>query len=101
MSLRRGWIVTLKDGTEIQEGQMEWKEVPKIQIKTISLHYDGRQWLLPEGKDAYFVNTRASIIPGVAASLQIEKRTVGWYEGSEKVHYTIDERTGRFEIKVQ
>lgn len=99
MSIRRGWEVELKDGTIITEHQSEWKDIPKIQIKRLTLHYEGRCWHL-EDKQAYFISTRASVVPGVAESFQVEQRTVGFYEGADKVHYTIDEHSGKFTIKV-
>jgi hypothetical protein len=99
MAIRRGWEVELKDGKVLTEKQIAWKDVPKIQIKRLSLHYEGRSWHLTD-KQAYFVNTRASIVPGIAESYQVEQRTIGFYEGADKVHYTIDEHSGKFTIKV-
>ena len=99
MSIRRGWEVELQSGKIITEEQSAWKEIPKIQIKRLSLHYDGRIWNL-EDKQAYFVTTRASVVPGIDESFQVEQRTIGFYEGADKVYYTIDERSGQFNIKV-
>ncbi|HLD90915.1 MAG TPA: hypothetical protein VI911_07885 [Patescibacteria group bacterium] len=99
MSIRRGWEVELQDGTTINEKQSSWASIPKTQIKCLSLHYDGRSWHL-ENKEAYFINTRASMVPGNQASFQVEQRTIGFYEGATKVHYTIDEFTGKFNVKV-
>ena len=95
----RGWIVQLKDGTQIFEGQKEWKEVPKNQIESLSLVYDGRRWDLTD-KQAYFVASRASMVPGISASFRVEARTIGFYEGATKVFYTVDELSGAFSIKV-
>ena len=97
--MKRGWIVLLNDGTEIYEGDMEWKEVPKRKIKKLSLVYDGRRWNL-SGKEAYGVKYRASVVPGVRESFRIEKRTIFYYEGSKKICYTVDEGTGKFEMTV-
>lgn len=99
MAPKRGWEVTLIDGTVITEHQMSWKDVPKIEIKELALNYMGRRWTLA-GKDAYFVNTRASMSPGVPESMRIEETTIGYYEGADKVCYTINEQTGKFSIKV-
>ena len=99
MSNKRGWEVTLDDGTVIYEGDMAWKEVPKRKIKELALNFMGRRWSIAD-KDAYFVNTRASMAPGVAKSLRIEETTIGYYEGAEKVCYTVNELTGKFSIKV-
>ena len=79
---------------------MEWKKVPKKDIICLSLLYDGRIWNLPN-KQAYFVQNRASMVPGIEESFQVEQRTIGFYEGATKVHYIVDELTGQFTTKVQ
>jgi hypothetical protein len=97
--MRRGWIVLLNDGKEIYEGEMPWKEIPKRKIKKLSLIFDGRRWDLT-GKEAYFVKYRASMVPGVKESFRIEKRTIGYYEGANKICYTVNEGTGEFKLEV-
>ena len=81
----RGWQVQLKDGTVISEGQIEWKKVPKKNIIRLTLFYDQRRWDLT-GKEAYGVKTRASVVPGVAKSFRVEKRTIYFYEGAKKIY---------------
>ena len=98
--MRRGWEVELKDGTVINEDQMPWKKVPKINIIRLSLLYDGRRWDL-HNKQAYFIRTQASMVPGVQASFTVEKRTIGYYEGAVKIHYTVCDHTGQFNMKVE
>lgn len=95
----RYWQVELKDGTIMREGMIEWRKVPKKAIVRLTLHYDGRRWDL-SGKEAYGIKTRASMIPGIKESFQIERRTIFYYEGSEKVCYHVDELTGRFTMEV-
>ncbi len=99
MKNRRYWEVELKDGTIIREGQMEWSRVPKRPIVRLSLFFDQRRWDLT-GKEAYFVKYRASLIPGIKESFRIERRTVGFYEGANKICYHIEESTGRFSMEV-
>ena len=99
MSKKRGWEVTLKDGTIIHEGEMLWKEVPKIKIQEVAMNFMGRRWAISD-KDAYFVSTRASMSPGIKESFRVEETTIGYYEGADKVYYTINELTGKFSIKV-
>lgn len=96
---RRYWEAELKDGTIIQEGQVEWREVPKKAIIRLSLFYEGRRWDLVD-KEAYFIKVRASMSPGVKESFRIERRTIGFYEGATKVCYHVYEDTGRFELEV-
>jgi hypothetical protein len=97
--MRRGWQVELINGSIIEEGQMEWREVPKVKIKTLSLLYDGRRWDL-FGKSAYFIKNKASMVPGVVASFKIEQRCIGYYDGAKKIHYIVDEATGKFNMEV-
>ena len=96
----RGWEAELKDGTIINEDQMPWNKVPKKSIIRLSLLFDGRRWDL-KNKQAYFIKTQASMVPGVNESFRIEKRTVGYYEEATKVFYTVDEFTGAFNMRVE
>lgn len=96
----RGWEVQYKDGTIITEDQMEWKNIPKINIARLSLHYDGRMWNICD-KDFYFQKKRGSAIPGYTDSFRVESRTIGYYDGSSKVMYTVDEDTGKMHVEVK
>lgn len=95
----RGWAVEYADGTIIKENQMEWKKIPKINMKCLTLHYDGRQWSLAD-KLAYVQKKRASMVPGVPESFQVESRSIGYYEEDKKVWYTVDEATGKMTMEV-
>lgn len=97
--MNRGWIVELIDGTILKEKNTNWKDVPKIKIKKLSLLFDGRRWDLFD-KQAYFVRNRASMVPGVAKSFRVEQRCIGYYEGEKKIYYIVDEATGSFSLKV-
>lgn len=95
----RGWQVELEDGTVLYENNTNWKDVPKIKIKKLSLLFDGRRWDLSD-RQAYFIRNSASMVPGVAQSFRIERRCIGYYEGAKKVHYIIEESTGKFTMTV-
>lgn len=95
----RGWSVELKDGTVMIEGEYKWKDVPNRDIVRLTLHYDNRRWDLT-GKQAYFVRNSASMAPGIQESFRIERRCIGYYEGANKIHYIVDENTGKFSMKV-
>ena len=94
-----GWEAETEDHSIYREGQYEWKQVPKKNLIRLSLFYYGRRWDLTD-KEAYFVKTRASMAPGVQESFQIERRTIGFYEGATKVCYHVEELTGKFYIEV-
>jgi hypothetical protein len=95
----RGWEVELTNGVILNEGELDWKKVPKNQISRLTLFYDGRRWDLT-GKEAYFVKYRASVVPGIAQSFRIERRTIGFYEGATKVCYHVEEGSGKFSMEV-
>jgi len=101
--MRRGWSVEYLDGTIINEDQMEWKKLPKVNMVTVVLHYDGREWLI-HNKAAYLQKKQASMIPGVNESFQVESRSIGYYDiidGKDcKVWYTVDENTGNMTMEV-
>jgi len=95
-----GWEVELANNKIIREGQLEWRKVPKRGIVRLSLfHYGGKRWDLT-GREAYFVKYRASVIPGVENSFRLERRTIGYYEGCNKICYHVDEFTGKFNLEV-
>jgi hypothetical protein len=100
MSIRRGWEVEYKDGRIINENQMEWKKLPKVDMVRVTLHFDGRRWDIYD-KLAYVQKKRASVIPGVSDSMRIESRSIGYYEGNKKVWYTVDEFTGQMKMEVK
>ena len=95
-----GWEAELDCGKILREGQIEWRKVPKKAIVRLSLyHYGGKRWDLID-KEAYFVKYRASVVPGIQNSFRVERRVVGYYEGSNKVCYCVDEQTGKFTLEV-
>lgn len=97
--MQRGWEVELFNNVILQEGELDWKKVPKNQIARLSLFYDGRRWDLT-AKEAYFVKYRASVVPGIQNSFRIERRTIGYYEGAKKICYHVEEGSGKFSMEV-
>ena len=95
----RGWQVELNNGKIMQEDSCTWKNVPNRDIKRLTLYFDGRRWDLV-GKQAYFVQNRVSMAPGVQRSMSIERRCIGYYEGATKIWYIVDEFTGKFKMEV-
>jgi hypothetical protein len=97
--MKKGWEVELSNGVILRESDLEWRKVPKNQIVRLSLFYGDRHWDLI-GKEAYFVKYRASVVPGIQDSFRIERRVIGYYEGSNKICYCVDEQTGKFTLEV-
>lgn len=98
--MRRGWEIELFDGTIVNEAQMDWNKAPKTDIRRLTLRYDGREWNIFD-KIAYLQKKRASAVPGDPKSFRIESRSIGYYEGNQKVWYTVDENTGRMLMSVE
>lgn len=102
--MRRGWEVEYADGKTINEEQMEWRYLPREGMVRLTLRFDGREWSI-HNKVAYLQKKRASMIPGVAKSFQIESRSIGYYDVVDgkncKVWYTVDEMTGKMKMEVQ
>ena len=96
--MRRGWVVELYDGTQLWECDTGWHDVPKNQIKVLTLLFEGRKWTL-KNKQAYIQKKRASISPGETIPI-IEQRIIGYYEGSTKVEYVVNEYTGNMVMRV-
>lgn len=97
--MRRGWAVEYADGNIITEKEMSWKDIPKVNIIRLTLHYDGRRWDI-HNKVAYVQKKRCSMVPGIKESFSIESRSIGYYEGNKKVMYTVDEFTGQMKMEV-
>lgn len=97
--MRRGWEAEYSDGTIITENQAEWKDIPKVNMIRLTLHFDGRRWDI-KNKLAYIQKKRASMVPGFNESFQIESRTIGFYEKDCKVLYTVSESTGQMKMEV-
>jgi len=98
--MRRGWEIELVDGSTINEDQMDWRKAPKNNIIRLTLHYDGRRWDIHD-KIAYLQKKRGSVIPGMDDSFRIESRSIGYYEETQKVWYTVDEHTGKMNMIVE
>ena len=98
----RGWEVEYVDGSTINENQAEWKDIPKQNMIRLSLHYDGREWHL-NNKEVYFQKKRAyiDVMGGAINDHIIESRSIGYYEGANKVLYTVNESTGRMKMEVK
>lgn len=97
---RRYWEVEYFDGRIITENQMEWKKIPKVDMKRLTLHFEGKRWDITD-KQAYFQMKRASVVPNIPDSFQVESRSIGYYEGTQKVIYTVDEFTGTMKMYVK
>lgn len=100
MGIRRGWEAEYKDGTIINENQMDWKKLPKQDMVRLTLHFDGRRWDIHD-KVAYVQKKRASVVPGVSDSFRVESRSIGYYEGNKKIWYTVNEFTGQMKMEVK
>lgn len=102
--MRRGWELEYNDGTVINEEQMDWPRVPKIGIIRMTLRYDGREWNIFNRSD-YVQKKKASVIPGVPDSFQVESRSIGYYDKVDgkdvKVWYTLNEETGVMKMEVE
>jgi len=96
----RGWEIEYVDGTTVNEEQEEWTKVPKQNIVRLTLHYDGRRWDIND-KIVYFQKKTASVVPSIPDSFRIEARSIGYYEGTNKILYTVDEHTGRMQMEVK
>ena len=96
--MRRGWIVELKDGTLLWECDTAWQDVPKKEIKSLTLIFEGRKWTISD-KDAYIQKKRASISPGEAEAT-LEQRMIGYYDGNLKIEYVVNEHTGNMSMRV-
>lgn len=96
---RRYWEVEYRDGRIINENQMDWGDIPKVNIVRLTLHYDGRRWDICD-KPAYIQKKRASMVPG-GGGFMVESRSIGFFQGNKKIFYTVDEFTGQMKMEIK
>jgi len=96
----RGWEIEYSDGSTVNEEQLDWKDASKQGMTRLSLHYDGREWNLCN-KVEYYQKKRASVVPGMPGSFKIETRSIGYYDGNDRILYTVNEDTGRMHMEIE
>jgi hypothetical protein len=96
----RGWEAEYENGNTINESQMDWKKIPKKDMIRLTLHYDGRRWDI-HNKDAYLQKKRGSMVPFQPDSFVVESRSIGYYEGNQKIWFTVNESTGQMRMEVE
>ena len=107
MNMPKGWVLQYDDGTIITEydkngTQTDWRSVPKVGIKSLSLKWNSKHWTLA-GKSIYIQKKRAWVVPcpGVNQRPNIEYRYIGYWEGNDKIYYEVNEATGKMRMVVE
>lgn len=107
LSMPRGWVIAYNDGIIITEYDRngisrEWNKVSKKNIKYIALKWETKHWTI-FGKENYLQKKRGWITPTVGVEIEptIQYRYIGYWEGSNKVFYRVDEQTGEMKIEVE
>lgn len=107
MNMSKGWVVHYEDGTILTEydfvgNSTDWREVPKKGIKSLSLKWYGKHWSI-YGKDIYLQKKRGWVIPvfGLEQEVSVQSRSIGYWEGNNKIFYQVDEQTGQMKMVVE
>lgn len=106
LSMPKGWIVQYLDGKIITEydrdgSQRDWGRIPKTNIKCVSLKWYKKHWTLA-GKDFYIQKKRGWVSPSpTPQAANIQYRYIGYWDGSDKVFYRVDEVTGNMNMVVE
>lgn len=104
MNLGKGWFVIYKDGSVVTENDTDWKDVNRGEIDILGLKWHDKFWTVRD-RTAYIQFKRGSVgfspAGGVTSDIVCEERCIGYYEGSSKVIYRVNERTGRMRPEVQ
>ena len=98
MNLTKGWFVIYKDKTMVTENDTAWKDVNKLEIYILGLKWFDKFWTI-SGKTSYIQFKRGSVPfspSGVCseADIRCEERCIGYYEGSNKIIFRVNDRTG-------
>ncbi len=98
MNLSKGWFVVYTDGSLVTEDDTDWYKVKRGDIQILGLKWHNKFWTI-SGKTAYvqFKRGSAGFSPSgaVDTSIVCEERCIGYYEGTSKVVYRVNEHTGR------
>lgn len=98
MNLSKGWFVVYNDNSLVTEDSTDWNKVNRGEIKILGLKWKDKFWTI-SGKTAYVQFKRGSVgfspTGVVDSNITCEERCIGYYEGSSKVVYRVNERTGQ------
>jgi hypothetical protein len=106
LNMVKGWVVHYEDGTIITEyssdgTETEWKKIPKVGIKSLSLKWHTKYWSIA-GKEVYLQKKRGWVVPGTQMTEPVvEYRCIGYWEGNNRVFYKVDELTGEMKMVVE
>ena len=105
MGLPKGWIVVYKDGSVVVEGDIEWNQVVKKNIGSLSLKWQDKFWTV-SGKDSYLCFKRGYVTFSPAGNSgnesTLHERCIGYYdEQGRKVIYKVNEQTGVMKMEVR
>lgn len=105
LSMPKGWVVSYNDGRIITEydqngEQTEWRSIPKVGIRSLSLKWYDKHWTISGKNDLYIQKKRAWISPGMDQSV-LKYRYIGYWDGSDQVLYQVEEATGQMKIIVK
>jgi len=97
MNLQAGWFVVYKDGTLATEDEVHWDKVKKGQIKILGIKWHDKMWTIRD-KTAWVQFKRGSVAfstTGINYDVDCEERCIGYYEGSSKIIYRVNNHTGK------
>lgn len=105
MSLPKGWVVVYKDNTVVVEGDIEWNQVVKREIASLSLKWLDKFWTVA-GKDSYLCFKRGYVTFSPTGNYcndsTLYERCIGYYdEKGRKVIYKVNEQTGVMKMEVR
>lgn len=103
MNLSKGWFVIYEDGRVVTEDEMDWSKVKRAGIKTIGIKWYDKIWTLTD--QAPYIQFKRGSVPfslhNEEVEVQCTERCIGYYEGSSKVVYRVNEFTGQMRMCVE
>lgn len=104
MNLSKGWFVVYADGSVVTEDEVDWQKVERNKIKILGLKWHQKFWTIRD-KTSYIQFKRASVPfspSGICTEedMRCEERCIGYYEGSSKVIYRVNNHTGQMRPEV-
>lgn len=97
------FVVHMRDGKTLTEGQVNWKEIPVQDITSLQLyHTSGRKYTVSaDGKNVKFIQLKRAITGSGPLPQGICERVIGVVVGDLAVKMEVDERSGNVRLTVE
>ena len=97
------FIIHLKDGKTLKEGEVEWKDIPKEEVSSLQLYKHNHYYTISvDGKNVELIQLKRAITGNGPFPTGICERVIGFtIENKYAIKMTVDEKTGNVLLTVE